>query len=139
MKKIFSSVLLVILGMHTNAQLISANTEIYNTYYFDKFESQKTTAWILLGAGAAVTTTGYIIFISQLNKSITGNTDAAESLIIGGAASMLASIPFFISSSHNMQKEIRFSISPKMEQNDKPIQLYAGKYQPAISLKIILK
>ncbi len=139
MKKIFSAVLLVILGMYTNAQLISVNKEKNNTYYFDKSESQKTIAWILLGAGAVAATTGYITLVSQLNNSIAGNNDVAGILIIVGGASMLASIPFFISSSRNMQREILFSIGPKMEQNDKLIQLYAGKYQPAISLKINLK
>lgn len=70
---------------------------------FLKARKQKTAAWILLGAGAGLGTTGLIIGSSSTsfddNKLSTG-----AFLIITGGIAMVGSIPFFISSGSNKRR-----------------------------------
>jgi len=120
------------------AQQIPADTVKNKAYYLEKRSTQRTTGWIFFGFGAAAMITGTIMYASQpLLASDKDNTGGV--LVVAGAVGMLASIPFFISSHHNNLKAMEFSVAPKMEENDPLIQMYAGRYQPAISLKINLK
>ena len=75
---------------------------------FSKARKQKTTAWVLLGAGSGVALAGFIIaangafeelFGFSSGKSVTGSV-----MMLAGAASIVASIPFFISSGKNQKK-----------------------------------
>ena len=80
-------------------------------YYLVKSQNQKTAAWILLGGGAACTGIGILIFPKDYNVVWGTNTTSQESnatfstiLTIAGFASMLTSIPVFISSSINKRR-----------------------------------
>ncbi len=60
-------------------------------------------------------------------------------LFIAGALCTLGSIPYFIVSHNNKQKALRISAGIKMQDNGQLIQMYAGRYHAAVSLKINLK
>jgi hypothetical protein len=114
------------------------------SYYLEKRKSQRTTGWILFGVGSALTLSGVIWASTQPNPFSTNQTDGSGSaapyvMMIGGWVSMVASIPFFVSSHKNNLKAIQLSAGPKMEENGELIQMYAGRYQLAISFKLNLK
>ncbi len=138
MKKLYNFLLLMILGMSIYSQQIPMDTVKNKEYYLQKKSTQRTTGWIFFGLGGAALITGTIMYASQpIFSSDKNNTGA---IIAGvGALSMLASIPFFISSHQSNLKAMQLSVSPKMEKNDQLIQKYVGVYQPAISLKINFK
>jgi len=66
---------------------------------FHKATKQKNIAWILLGMGAGLNLAGYIIAVKSMEvldfDSPAASAGAVLSLV--GTASMIASIPFFIS------------------------------------------
>jgi hypothetical protein len=132
MKKVFSLLLLMAFGVYTYAQQTPVDTAKAREIYLEKSKSQKTVAWILLGAGTVSTIGGiYVAFAST--------SDAGEIMFIAGLASIAGSIPLFIISHNNKQKALRLAIGPKIEENGQLIQMYAGRYQPAISFKLSLK
>jgi hypothetical protein len=72
-------------------------------YYLNKSKSQKTTAWILGGAGTAMVIGGAIAF--GRNFELFGPGGETEALImVAGVPVALASIPFFISAAKNKGK-----------------------------------
>ena len=105
-------------------------------YYLQKSKNQRTVGWVLLGAGAAVGTVGLIVasdaewFFDDSDKLGTGLT-----LFTVGAASTLASIPFFIIAGSNSRKAASFSLQSQNYYNQG--QELSG-IQPALSLKIEL-
>jgi len=113
-------------------------------YYELKSKHQKTTAWIMLGGGAGLFIAGGVVgahgffdlFSGDFNKA-NNNVGAAATLGIVGTASMLGSIPFFISSGKNARKAASISFIDERillpQQNT-----IAFKMQPTISLKISL-
>ncbi len=113
-------------------------------YYQLKSKHQKTTAWIMLGGGGALFLAGGLVgahgfadlFSGDFNKA-NNKVAVAGTLSIVGAASMLGSIPFFISSGKNARKAV--SISFINERIIVPQQnAITSKMQPAISLKVEL-
>lgn len=103
--------------------------------YIQKSKRQKTTAWILLGAGVAMITTGLLLQsndndLNNLTQDITG-------IGIGGAGIVctVISVPVFLASTRNNHKAAALSL--KME---KTMQLQNNKLAqtqyPAISFKI---
>jgi hypothetical protein len=113
------------------------DTALTKEGYLTKSKSQKTIAWILLGVGTAVTVTGLYVALSDWVNN--PGSDAGEILFFTGLASMAGSIPFFIISNNNKQKALQISAGLKMQENGQLIQMYAGRYQPAISIKLNLK
>ncbi len=76
-------------------------------YYLNKSHHQKRISWIMLGGGAAFTAIGIGLAQAQsldyaLGNSKSGNT--SNVLAVVGVASMLGSIPLFISAAHNKRK-----------------------------------
>lgn len=114
-----------------------------NTDYLKKSKRQKTGAWILLGSGAALTTTGILVGSDNAAEEIlTGNSkgfDAAVIIWVSGMVCMVSSIPLFIAAGKNKRKATNTSVSLKFE--DRPfLQQYSlnKKQFPALSLKIRL-
>jgi hypothetical protein len=69
------------------------------TEYIVKSKNQKTAAWILLGGGAALIGTGFLI---GDGKNSTFDDAATGALLAGiGTLSMIGSIPLFIASGKN--------------------------------------
>jgi hypothetical protein len=144
MRKLYLFLLWVALGLSTYAQKNPADTAKNKDYYLGKRKSQLTAGWIIFGVGAATTLTGVIAKAAQVTSYIvtigtsSTNSNAPEILMIAGTVCMVGSIPLFISAHDNKQKAIELSIGPKMEENDQMIQMFAGKYQPALSIRIKL-
>jgi hypothetical protein len=145
MRRLFAFLLLITFGLSTCAQQIPADTVKKREYYLGKRKSQLTAGWIIFGVGAAATLTGAIAKAAQVSAYVvtigtsSNTSNAPEILMIAGAVCMVGSIPLFISAHDNKQKAMELSIGPKMEENGQIIQRYAGKYQPAISLRIKIK
>lgn len=95
--------------VYTYSQTITNNTTV--TGYSElkhKSKKQKTAAWICLGGGLALFTTGIIIDVIYLPVSIIDNSEPlpASAQIAGfaGFAGITASIPLFIAASKNKHK-----------------------------------
>jgi hypothetical protein len=80
---------------------------------FQKAGKQKTTAWMLPGAGAGLTIAGYIVDANAIENDpcdLFGVTSSAAQtgavMLLAGAAAMVASVPFFILSGKKRRKAI---------------------------------
>ena len=110
-------------------QVQQSSTSLTREEYLKKSKTQKIVGFVLLGAGA-------IAFISVSG----GNTDfeTLGAVVVAGAVSALASIPFFIASGRNKRKANNASLSFKFQKD--PIIRPAESLHsfPAISLKLKL-
>jgi hypothetical protein len=135
MKKLNCLLLLMAFGIYSYAQQIPVDTVKNKQYYLEKRSSQRTTGWIFFGLGAGAIIAGAIVYSSQ--PILSSDKDNTGGVIMAvGAVGMLVSIPFFIASHQSNLKAMQLSVGPKLERNDPLIQMYAGKYQPAVSLKM---
>ena len=100
-------------------------------YYLEKSKRQETAGWVLLGAGTAMGIGGIIIM--DQGDIFSADFEAGAILVLAGAASGLASIPFFISSGSNSRKAARLSFGPQNYLY--PNRQFSG-IQPALGLKI---
>ena len=97
-------------GQQTNSTQLSINQN-----YLRKSKNQKTAAWILLGGGAALVTTGILIANGSFDNAETG-------AIVGGTGllSAIASIPLFIAYGRNNRKAMK--VSTYLELRRDPVQ-----------------
>ena len=100
MKKIILFATFLILSASSFSQQTNSHPSLTKQDYLQKSKNQKTTAWVLLGGGAALILVGDLI--GNQKESTLG--DAGTGVVIAGAGvlSMLGSIPFFIASGKNM-------------------------------------
>ena len=109
MKRIILSISFLLIVFSSFSQ-IPAGPQFSKDYYLQKSKHQKTTAWVLLGSGAAIAATGGIIVLKNHQANGypgRGGIYAA----IGGGIVCISSIPFFISSSNNKKKAASIAIS----------------------------
>jgi len=126
----------------SSLQLLSQATDTTNdlkNLYLKKSKSQKTTAWVLLGTGAAAITTGLIVSgTASNNDDINSGYDQLATggvVAIIGTAACLSSIPFFIASAKNKRRAM--AVTSGIQQIMMPVKGgWAYNMQPAI--KIIL-
>ena len=113
MKKILIYFLLLALPGASFCQQTNDSVPLIKTDYLQKSKNQKTAAWVLLGGGAALIGTGFLIGDSK-NSSF---DDAATGAILGGIGvlSAVGSIPLFIASGKNKRKAMSTSAFIKME------------------------
>ena len=113
-------------GQETNITI----PEITKAEYLKKSKKQKTTAWVLLGAGS----------LSLLLASIEVNPDYGEStnrafLAIGGLVMIVASVPTFTASARNKKRGMSMSFKndtvPRLRHNT-----LSYSSIPSISLKL---
>ena len=103
--------------------------------YFKKSKRQKTTAWVLLGAGVALITTG--LLLQSYDNDLNNLTQDITGIGIGGAGIVctLISVPVFLASTRNKRKAAALSLKI-----DKTTQLQNNTIvriqYPAISIKI---
>ena len=112
-------------------------------YYTQKAKNQNTTGWVLLAGGAAVATTGLIIAAN--NFGIFSDERDSEYqmggvLLAVGTASMLGSIPFFISGAKNKGRAQAATASFSMEQLQPTAKAVLGKsHIPSLKLSIPIR
>ena len=144
MKPLLSLVALIIVTNSVVAQ--PADTIAYQSkeYYMKKSRSQNTSAWVLLGGGAALATGGLMIGMNNLDWGFENNNDGDYDLGMGmfwvGSAAMLGSIPLFIGSAKNKGRSMSASASLKMEQSTRLNDAaFVNRSYPALSLRIRLE
>ena len=117
MNKILTILLLIFCMtiFKVNAQIYKTDSTINERHTADlllkKSKKQKTTAWILLGAGAGVSIAGYIIGENSYGSNpsdlfgITSpRAQTGSAMILTGGTAMVASVPFFIASGRKRKK-----------------------------------
>lgn len=116
MKKLFVVIIIVELSLNTFCQ---ESPESQNSQsLLQKSKNQKTAALLMLGGGVVVGTIGTIISfnnaVEELGAGFNNRNDApivtGEILVGAGALMMIASIPLFISPSHNKKKALSLSV-----------------------------
>jgi hypothetical protein len=138
MKNIFLTLLIIFLTISARSQQTEPKQQLAKQEYLKKSKSQKTAAWILLGAGTAMTV-GASIWVAN---NLFGPDQGEGVLFLAGLGAMAGSIPLFIASGRNKRKanEIGVVFNMKLEkcivvQNE----MADSNYYPALSLKIGFK
>jgi hypothetical protein len=123
MKRTIIALLQLFYFIPTFSQTTGAPAPLTRADYLAKSKRQKTTGFILLGAG-----------VTLIPILAPGNTDLDAVGILAPAAGVciLGSIPFFIASGKNKKRAMNASAGIEMERLDIPINRY--KVQPAISM-----
>ena len=113
--------------------------------YLAKSKKQKTTAWILLGSGAGLMTTSFIIPRGELvyDGICIGpycddkykNDGIKTAFFLAGAVSALGSIPFFIASGKNKRKAAAISVKNQVVPQTNNLGL-VNRNVPSLNLKI---
>ena len=102
--------------------------------YLQKSKNQKTAAWVLLGGGLALAVGGAVLDVSS---DWSGSETPYLVAITAGCASMLGSIPLFISSAKNKRKAMNASSYFEIRQD--PVLTHTGltfHAVPTLSLKL---
>ena len=111
--------------------------------FLKKSQSQKTSAWVLLGGGAALATGGLTIGLNNMDIFSEEN-DSDYELGMGmfwvGSAAMLSSIPLFIASARNKGRAMSAPAYLKL-QNYQAVSKdgFTKSSYPAISLRFSIK
>lgn len=139
MRKLLLLLSLVCLAVVSFSQA-TVERKFTREYYLHKSHRQKTTAWILLGSGAALAVTGGIIGSQGTDDSDEGlgeHFDQGVALFATGVLAGLASTPFFIGASRNAHNAA--VISFKEQKILVPqCNTLAIKTVPAISIRLPL-
>jgi len=102
--------------------------------YLQKSKNQKTAAWVLLGGGLALAVGGAVL---DVNSDWSSSETPYLVVITAGCASMLGSIPLFISSAKNKRKAMNASAFFEIRQN--PVltstELISSK-SPTLSIRL---
>jgi hypothetical protein len=133
--------LLVILSTGTNAQEPMLN----KTDLLAKAKKQNTTGWVVFGTGFTITSIGLIMVTNEVKNDLYNifspekqkNSSAGTVLVIGGAAGMLSSIPFFLVSSKN-QKRAAIAFLKLESQHELKKASFVTSSFPALGLRISL-
>ncbi len=137
--------LLLILSSTLFSQITTTATPTVKTDYLKKSKNQKTTAWILLGGGTALSAAGIAVGFSEVLVDISNifssepekTSNTGEVLFYTGLASMAGSIPLFIASSNNRKRASSVSASFKIENRPSVVHGIVIKTPyPALSVKI---
>lgn len=121
---------------------VSFSQSVTHDDYLAKSRHQKTAAWILLGAGTGLTVIGLGLSVANsidysLGNSSNDNT-AGSVLAVAGVASLLGSIPLFISASHNKHKAAAVTFNMHKIPLLYNVQYQVAAFQPVVTLKIPL-
>jgi len=122
MKKMISLAVLLAVAVTSFSQQTEPSPVLTKQDYLQKSKSQRTSAFILLGTGAAL-----------LAVAAPGNVsfDILPILVIGGGAAIVGSIPLFIAAGKNKRKAMSLSFKNETV----PLPKYGGfTYQCATSL-----
>lgn len=127
----------------TVAQQIQGEPPKTKEDLLQKSKTQKTSAYLLLGIGAAATIGGAILFDDNFTVLGEGDNDVAAGgvvLIAAGGLSMLGSIPLFIASSNNKARAMAMSAGIKVERSPSGVvSAFPSTVYPAIAVKFQLR
>jgi hypothetical protein len=144
MRKIIFSTILFLINTSLFSQQTNSELPLTQQAYLKKSKDQKKVGWILLGGGAALLATDFIIpkgesegydvciyIVCENHK----NDDIKAAFGLTGFVSMLASVPFFIASGKN--KKRGNSVSGYLKMHKTPLLVKNDKNSyPALHLKI---
>ena len=143
MKKAAIFLLLLTFSILSFCQQTERSTTLTKQDYLEKSKNKKTTAWLLLGGGAALVATGFAVSEGEpefnfLCLCYVGENSGTKGLLIsGGVLSMGASIFFFKSSAKNKRKAAELAFknesAPRIMENG-----FAYRTIPSLNLKIRL-
>jgi hypothetical protein len=143
MKKLFLLILVTTFGTSSFAQMKeSSYAKTLKQDYLRKSRNQRTTGFILLGAGTALTITGYLIISNNqvedyLNPLTVVESGAGAGVATIGMLTAVASIPFFILSYNNNKRAKNMSAGLKMEKLlQEKIKTSYPTYFPAVTASI---
>ena len=142
MKKSTIFLAMIMISLVSFAQHTNEKRTLDKSYYLDLSKSQKQTAWLLLVAGAVVTTAG-ILVINHANNSSDFSTGLNQGLggllvITVGASGVLGGVGLFIISGQNARKAATLSLNnqrilfPKLNTPGLVVQ-------PSVTLRLSLK
>jgi hypothetical protein len=147
MKKISFLVLLTAITVCSFSQVTDEPVKpMLKADYLQKSKNQKTTAFVLLGLGAALDIGGIIATISNADKEVdyifstqssSVNHGAEYALYIAGTACLMGSLTLFIVSKNNKKKALALGIDTQQFRQLNKSNLYTVNY-PALALKIKL-
>ena len=137
MKKIMIYFLMLAFPLTSLCQKTNDSVPTVQTDYLQKSKNQKTAAWILLGGGAALIGTGFIV---GDGKDATFDDAATGAVLAGvGLLSTIGSIPLFIASGKNKRKAMNLTTGIQMEKATiLEGQSFVQSSYPAFTLKINL-
>jgi len=139
MKKLITGIVLLLLCQTVFSQQQTPAPTLTKQEYLQKSKSQKTTAWILLGGGAALLVAGTAVFADDFNLSEKNSGTGGGVMMIAGAAAAGASVPFFIASARNKGKASAMGAGIKLEQNLMIGQNgFVLRNYPAIMIRVVL-
>jgi uncharacterized membrane protein len=143
MKTLFVSMLIMLMSVVAMAQQAPPGAQPTREELLQKSKNQKTTGFVMLGAGAAAMAAGAFLF--NENFSIwdsSGDTGAAGGavLFVAGGLSMLGSIPLFIASSNNKERAMEMRVGATLERVPAGFCASPGtNAYPAVSVRISLR
>jgi hypothetical protein len=108
MKKQFVLFALLIPAFSSLAQQLSSSNS--RAYYEERSRRQKTAGWILLGSGTVMAVGGAMAFGKSWYSGSYTETDIYGFVMLGGVASTIVSIPFFVNSGKNARKAATLSL-----------------------------
>lgn len=125
MKSVLCSILLILFYTAGFSQQTKPQNHLTKQDYLHKSKIKKTTAWIILGAGAAVWTTSLVwdkgeyegLRYGLFGDEVYKNDDLKSALAVTGSLVMLGSIPFFISSRKNKRRAMSMGLGLKWEKS----------------------
>ena len=139
MKRIFILFLILAFSIQAFNQVDTAfrNTAI-QTDYLKKSKNQKTVGWVFLGTGTAMIITGGLIGVNSMATHPYGGNEELNAgiiLVATGIILDLASIPLFITATHNKKKAATLGI-----RNENVPKVMNGKMMqssmPSLSFKM---
>ena len=137
MKKVIIYCLIFAVSASSFGQKTSDSIPSVKKDYLHRSKNQKTAGWILLGGGAALMGSGFVVGIAEVASFDDAATGAV--LIGVGFLSSLASIPLFIASGKNKKKAMNMTTTIKMEKAASiERQSFVQSSYPALAFKINL-
>jgi hypothetical protein len=136
---LFSGIRTIQNGNIPNHSLFYYDSTRTAEYFLQKSKNQRTSAWVILAGGTALSIVGIVGLASNTVEMFYENTpaDTYAFLTVAGAGIALGSIPLFIASGRNYRKAATLSFKGQRiyipQQNS-----VAFKSQPSISLIIPL-
>lgn len=139
MRKLFACFLSMLLTVSILAQQITPDQKFSRQDYLQKSEKQKKTGWIVLGSGAALIITGFIIGNSGEDEASFDKAMSGGLFIVAGSAATIISIPIFIASGRNKKKAAAAtSYFEFRTENFTTASLPSARSFPALAIKLTL-